>query len=265
MTKTVETTALMKPEDIAGQFPVLVSGSSKALDILREQMDDDDLSIFSLTRIGVMPGGVNQFAIKHPSGREESAQELMGVILLRRKMRGYWPDGQELGMPPSCFSDDAKIGVGDINGSGDIETRRCKTCPMAQFGSALKNGQRTKGQACQLRNILFFMREGNKGIPDLINASPTSAGVIQGYIMEMAGEEMFAHHVVTKVKLIKEKNDAGQPYSVMQFEKIGVLDPKLQAGSNAIHEAIQKLFSNTKIDAEAAATILSDATPNDEE
>ena len=254
-------TALMKVSDIKTQFPVLVKGTSKALEIIQEQLDAEDITIFSLEKISVVPGGVKLFQIKSPSGKTTTVAKLHGVILLRRRMRAYWPDGQPLGQPPSCFSDDGKVGLGDISESGIIETRRCKVCPMAQFGSAMKKGKKKKGQGCQLRNVLFFLREG-RNMPSIINAPPTSARAVQGFIMEKAGEEHYMHHLVTEFDCEHvEKNDDGEPYSIVGLTMVGVLDETLQTGANALNQAIKGLFSSTRIDAEVAQTILSDTPP----
>ncbi len=251
-----KSTALMKHEEIGNKFPALIAGQSKALQIMQESLDEDDINIFSLTKIKIVPGGVGQFVIVYASGKEEVVPNVTGVAVLRRKIRGYWPDGQALGGPPSCFSNDTKTGIGDIVGNGIIETHYCKVCPMAQFGSSSQDGVIGKGQACQLRNLLFFLREG-KTMPDLLNAPPTSAGIVAGLIKELAGDELYMQEAVIKVTLMKKENDNKKPYSVLQFEKVGTLSEQQKIGASAMHQAINNLFGETKIDPE----ILNDEPP----
>jgi len=257
---TEKSTALMKVEEIESKFPALIAGQSKALQIMQEVLEDDDINIFSLTKICIAPGGINQFIIKYASGREETVSEVIGVILLRRKMRGMWLDGTLLGTPPSCSSSNAKVGTGDIDGSGKIETRYCKVCPMAQFGSAVKDGVKGEGQMCQLRNVLFFLRE-KKSMPDILSAPPTSAGIVQGFLTELSGDALYPHQAIVKTTLAKFVNKNNKPYSKIQFSDVVALNEKQKVGADALHKAIKSLFGEKRIDDEDIGAIIDDESP----
>lgn len=94
-----------------------------------------------------------------------------GVILHSRTERAYWSQPIREGEKnaPDCHSLDSITGIGKPGG-------KCRTCPLAQFGSGRRNdGSPSRGQACRQSALLFLYRDSATSLlPELLTLPPTS-------------------------------------------------------------------------------------------
>lgn len=194
------------------QFMVLANAQN-AIEALKSNMEGENLSPMDLDRVSIPAGGGIAFTVPTLEG-EESAPEIIGVIICVQNCRAYWAgDFAGGGDPPSCVSEDAVIGVGDPGGA-------CKTCPMAEFGS----DSRGKGQACKQIKRLFLMRP-NSMLPLVVNLPPTSIKAATRYQLRLANFGLKYQAAVTRITLAKTKNSEGIAYSTAVFALAGKLDP----------------------------------------
>ena len=233
------------------QYPVLAGGENRALSIVQQHLSGDDLSWLDLSRIEIAQGGKNIYSYIGLDGAQVNAPAFDAVLIMRRKIRAYFTPGQPLGAaPPACFSDDGTTGYGDItNGAQPPCMRDCATCPMAVFGTAVKDGGLAgKGQACQLRNILFVLLPG-MGLPSVLSAPPTSARAVQRYIIGQAAGSRQPFEVTTHFGLEKQTNEAGQPFSIVTLTFKESLSPAECAAAESFHKVLSSMFTKRRMTA----------------
>ncbi len=186
---------------------------------------------------------------------------------MRRKMRAYFPDGQPLGgTPPACYSDNGHDGYGDITGGKEPpRARSCKNCPLAQFGSIVRQGKPGRGQACAVRNVLFVLNPGY-GLPHVLSAPPTSAKAVQQFIMSLAAGERNPFEVVTHFSLQTMKNAEQQPFSQLVLNKAAELSPNEAKVTTALFKELRRLFGTSRMSEEQVASFVTEAEaePQDE-
>lgn len=129
---------------------------------------------------------------------------LEGILLARTKMRAFWgpiidddgnivPSNDDDRRPPDCSSLDALSGrpasldLAERFGMvlRDNGTCDCRTCPMAQWGTATDDlGNPTRGQACRTNTMLLFAVE-NLRTPLVLRLPPTSAKPMREYCVSL--------------------------------------------------------------------------------
>lgn len=191
--------------------------------------------VFTANFEGVQPAFE---AIKIPTGggvawsipgeeEPEVAKELVGVVLDHYAARAFWPDTFSGGnLPPTCSSLNAKVGTLTRNADGEFGD--CVSCKFSQWGT----GKDERGQACKKIHRIYILVSGGMSIfPYLLALPPTSAegkyeGSFSTYTVKLAGKLKKLTDVLTKVKLIQDKNRDGIAYSKAQFFQIGELSPE---------------------------------------
>ncbi len=104
--------------------------SNNALDIIRENLKNQPLSLQLFDVVKSPSGGATVFSVPSLTG-EEAEKELTGIILDYTTPRAYWdtPDPVE-GTPPVCMSQNSIV---------SSDGKACFSCPYNDFGS--KDGE----------------------------------------------------------------------------------------------------------------------------
>jgi len=226
-------------------------------DILAEELDG--LGEIPLDRVKIPSGGGVAFEI--PGDDPESpdlAKEIAGIVIDHHPVNAYWDDkydGQNT--PPSCSSMDGKYGNGwDANWKAvDPETGEvienptcngcCADCYFNKFGS---DGN---GKKCKNMHRLYILQE-DSALPLILTLPPTSIKNWKNYVQWFAKRILIKHksqmhHIITKITLKKESNQAGIAYSSAQFAFGGMLPPELKANLDARKKDIKKITRRIEI------------------
>jgi hypothetical protein len=228
----------------SGGYLALNHSPEEVQAVIRRSVGTDEISEFDLPRVKIPSGGGKTWEIPTLGG-VQGAPVLEGVLLHFKTTRAYWSNPDPTGEPPQCRSDNGVIGVGDPGG-------RCKTCPLAQFGSDSKHG---RGQACNQYEIWFLLRP-DMFLPLVIRLPATSLGAAKDYrIGTLAAHMLAPEQVLTRIGLEQDSNDDGQKYSRAVPSVAGMLEPEEAARALAYAEAFRPLF-----DAAAQAVTVEDET-----
>ncbi len=187
--------------------------SNNALDVIRENLKNQPLSLDLFDIVKSPSGGSTVFSVPGLTG-EETEKELTGIILDYTTPRAYWdtPDPIE-GTPPVCMSQNSIV---------SHDGKACFSCPYNDFGS--KDGE-SNAKACKESVLLFLLRPGNV-LPLLVRVPVTSKPRFLKYTARLAGNLVLVNSVVTKITLEKATSKAGKPYALFNFEAVSILSPQ---------------------------------------
>jgi hypothetical protein len=254
MAKAKTTNELAKVES----WPMLKVEPEQTAELLRANLGDEaEITERDLTRIKFPSGGAPVFCLDTEEGTE-TLQEIEGIILYAGSRRAFWdkPYGSGESGPPLCSSLNAKTGTGFLSeaekeawdSTKPVPTRICRTCPMAQYGTAKKpDGSQGDGQACGERRLLFLATEMS-ALPIVISLPPTSLGDYKKYAMQLAGKGRTIQSVVTRIGLAKKTNKGGTDYSQATFTKGGDLNDEQAAKLAALAASLSEVFQSVGID-----------------
>lgn len=242
MTTTVTSTELAVIEP--GGYLALNHDPSEIEAIIADNLGGQEVTEFDLPRIKVPSGGGRTWEIPTITG-VDAAQTLDGIVVHFKLTRAYWDPDAQSGTPPQCRSNDGIIGIGNPGGE-------CKTCPLAQFGTALDDkGNPAPGQACNAKEIWFMLRPGSF-LPVAVALPATSLKAAKAYRVGTLGSAgMRLSSVVTHVALEQDKSAKGDAYSRAVPTVGGVLSPEEQQAAQAYAARFRPLFDAA---AEAMAT-----------
>lgn len=219
------------------KYLVLGDDALDIAELLDANMSGGDFSARNLTQVRVPAGGGQTWAVPHPNG-EQDFRELVGVILFAQNTRAYYESsvGDGPAGPPDCSSEDGVTGVGTPGGA-------CATCPLAQFGSAIRNGQSAPGQACGSKKLLYFLMP-DRILPVVVSAPATSLKSIQGYMGSLlqVGQPIYA--VETKLTLKREER-GGNKFSTIVASKNGDLAPEDAAAMKALASKVKSFIARS--------------------
>ena len=187
--------------------------SNNALDVIRENLKNQPLSLDLFDIVKSPSGGSTVFSVPGLTG-EEAEKELTGIILDYTTPRAYWdtPDPVE-GTPPVCMSQNSIV---------SHDGKACYSCPYNDFGS--KDGE-SNAKACKESVLLFLLRPGNV-LPLLVRVPVTSKPRFLKYTARLAGNLVPVNSVVTKITLEKATSKGGKPYAIFNFEAVSLLTPQ---------------------------------------
>lgn len=206
--------------------PAVVSGKGELIDASSYQLladpesfeamqinlEGERLSEFDLDRIKVPAAGGTVWQVPTIDG-VENQEAIEGVILAIQVRRGFWesPFGGGAAGPPDCSSMDGITGVGTPGGE-------CATCPMNEFGSAVRqDGKQGRGKRCSEKRLMLVLRAGDR-LPIAISAPATSIKGIKQFLMRLP-VPMF--QAVVSIGLEREKSGDGIHYSRIVLGYIG--------------------------------------------
>ena len=185
--------------------------TNNALDIIRENLKNQPMSLDLFDIVKSPTGGSTVFSVPGLSG-DEAEKELIGIVLDYTTPRAYWdtPDPVE-GTPPVCLSQNSII---------SHDGKACAHCPYNDFGS--KDGE-SNAKACK-ESVLIFLLRPNNILPLLVRVPVTSKVRFLKYTARLVGTLKPINGVVTKITLEKATSKAGKPYALFKFEAVDILD-----------------------------------------
>lgn len=183
-------------------------------------------------------GGTTYIQVADPIEGDRAEKELVINPLAYRKSRRRFNrsvDESGGGVPPDCAAYDGISGAGDPGGV-------CATCPFSQPGS----GRSGKGQACEERLDVYFLRQG-RAIPEVFSFSPSSARAIMPTVLAIRGSGVPLHVFLLKLRF-REASSGGKRFAVAELTVAGKLDPEQMGFAERASRIIQD-----KIEAKMAA------------
>lgn len=198
-----------------------------------------------------MPSGETLFWQVPSLGGVQAVDVIEGIVVHFKSTRALWDDSKkdEDNRRPICVSDNAIVGKGNPGGA-------CKTCPMAQFGTATDdNGDPAPGQACNAKELWFILLPGSY-LPVVVRISAGSLDNAKKYRVGTLGSAgMRLGSVVTRIGLEPDKNAKGDSYSKAVPSVAGALSPEEMAKAKAYAQKLRPIF-----DAAAEAINVEDET-----
>ncbi|MBB5335630.1 hypothetical protein [Pectinatus brassicae] len=214
--------------------------TNNALDIIKENLKNQPLSVQLFDIVKSPSGGATSFTVPGLSG-DEIYKELTGIVLDYATPRAYWdtPDPVE-GTPPVCYSHDSLM---------SYEGKPCKHCPFNDFGS--KDGE-SNAKACKEFVMIFLLRPDNI-MPIIIRVPVTSKLIFQRYMTRLIGKMMPLSGVVTKITLDKTTNKTGQPYSLYNFEAVSILSSEESAKARTFGKQFMDIVNAAELNIQEAS------------
>ena len=178
--------------------------------------------------------------VKSPSGGNEAAKELTGIVLDYTTPRAYWdsPDPVE-GTPPACMSQNSIISE---------DGKACAHCPYNDFGS--KDGD-SNAKACK-ESVLLFLLRPNSIIPLLVRVPVTSKPRFLKYSTRLLSTLTPISSVITKITLERATSKQGKPYALFSFEAVGMLSPEEAAQAKAFGQQFMEIVNAAQLVPELA-------------
>ena len=224
-----------------GGYLALQQTPDEVAEIIADNLGGQDLTEMDLARVKVPSGGATTWEVPSLGGMEPS-KTIQGIVVHFKLTRAYWSPDSETGTPPTCRSADAIVGIGTPGGA-------CKTCPLAEYGTALDDkGNPAPGQACNAKEIWFMLRPGSY-LPIVVSLPATSLKPAKAYrVGQLASAGIRLPSVVTEITLRAERNSKGDSYAIVEPKVAGMLDPEEAQRALAYAAQMRPMF-----DAAAAA------------
>jgi hypothetical protein len=208
----------------------------QTLDLVREAIGTGQLREFDLKRVSMATGGNTFWNVPTLDG-EEAVKELQGVILHSKESRTYWQkayDGSN--DPPDCSSRNAVVATPrqvdnddpdapaeffqppaqQVGESGMTPLYHCATCQFSQWGSKIRDGKQTRGQACKLSRQLFLLAPVTR-LPLVVNLPPTSLRAVTDYLYNLLDYGVDYKSIITRITLEKVTGKGVPDYAVAKF------------------------------------------------
>jgi hypothetical protein len=220
----------------------IIPTESDVRDVLEEL---SDMERIPFGRIKIAPAAAGIYNIVEAGSQiEEPVKEFEGIVLMRHYCNAYWPGafGSSPDKNPVCSSLDGKEGI-----TQDGEVRKCTGCPYNDYVDG-PDGKK-KPKPCKNMERLYILLEGCT-LPFVLSLPPTAMKTFDGYRTLLSGRHGKLRGVMTKFTLTKSKSNEGTPYSVPQFETVGVLSVEDAAKVKEYAEAMLKAAERAGITAE---------------
>jgi hypothetical protein len=116
---------------------------------------------------------------------------------------------------PDCWSDN---GVGPSSQAAKPQNDLCATCPQNKWGSRVSKVSGKPVQACQTyKKIACLVMGDRSGTVYLLAIPPASLGAWRGYTAHLAGQNVSAEQIVTRLMF------ADKELGVLKFEPVGFI------------------------------------------
>ncbi len=210
-----------------------VALESNALEIIKENLKNQPLSMLLFDIVKSPSGGSTVFSVPGISG-EEAEKSLTGIILDYSTPRAYWetPDPVE-GTLPTCSSDNSIV---------SHDGKVCTVCPFNDYGS--RDGD-SNAKACKESVVLYLLRE-NSIMPLVVRIPASSKRIFQRYLTRLVGRMIPISSVVTRITLEKKTNKNGQPYAVYNFEAVGELNADEAASARKFGKQFAEMMKTSE-------------------
>jgi hypothetical protein len=219
-------------------------GDRTIADVIRCNLNGEQISPADLNRIRVPAGGATTWEIASTDGEPDAVKTIECVLVGVKRRRAYWQSSNPTGEPPSCSSPDCIIGIGSPGGE-------CDKCPHNQFGSQFRpDGSAGRGKACKEMRLLFILRQG-QSIPEIVVIPPGSLKAVRQYLLKL-GAPYFS--LVTRLSLEKVQNRDGIAFAQVKLVKGPFLDEATAGKLYEFSQAWNSLFESTSVDRDDVST-----------
>jgi hypothetical protein len=243
--------------------------NSRLAKIIAQNVGDGAMRETDLVRVKTPLGGATKWTLD-VNGNQETADEIVGLLVGEAKRGTLWPSEDPTEQRPVVISNDLLVGyrVSDDLGSIDpkalekyrIGDRRydwtaLSASPEFGYGAGRGAGKRVKES-----RILAILREGDVW-PVLVTVGPGSLASWGPFRMRLP---CLFHEAVIGLKLEKAKGGSGQPYSMIVPRLVGMLTEEQGEIARRLYtEPLTAMFS--AIPAGAAAAERLDEDGQDDE
>ena len=229
--------SVMAPAPISSAYIAL---TENALDIIRENLKNQPLSVDLFDIVKSPSGGSTVFSVPGLSG-DEAEKELTGIVLDYTTPRAYWDTPEPVeGTPPVCLSKNSIV---------SHDGKVCARCPYNDFGS--KDGE-SNAKACK-ESVLIFLLRPNNILPLLIRVPVTSKARFLKYTARLAGNLTAISGVVTRITLEKATSKGGKPYALFNFETVSVLNAEESAHAKTYAKQFMEIVNAAEAEPEVSA------------
>lgn len=214
--------------------------TNNALDIIRENLKNQPLSVDLFDVVKSPSGGSTVFSVPGISG-DDAEKELTGIVLDYATPRAYWDTPEPVeGTPPVCLSKNSVV---------SHDGKVCAHCPYNDFGS--KDGE-SNAKACK-ESVLIFLLRPNNILPLLVRVPVTSKVRFLKYTARLAGNLTPISAVVTRITLEKATSKGGKPYALFNFEAVSVLNPEESARVKTYAKQFMEIVNVSEMEPELSA------------
>jgi len=194
-------------------------------------------------RVKIPAGGAKHFIVAIDPDEENPVPEIDGVIFYNHECNARF-DTASRGSPPICSSPDGATGFDSETG----DELDCEACHLNRYGSAMKDGKKSRGKACKNMRRIYILVDGCH-IPLLLTLPPTSLTSYQQYRMQtLAFRGLDPERVVTKMRLEKMESKDGDAYSVVRFKLVGTITDDMKAVVDVFSQAFRPAVEVTQED-----------------
>lgn len=238
---------MVLPDNTAGGIlpAVLTSYGISVAEIINTNFGGEPISPFDLERVRVPAGGSTYWMLATPNKPEgEPKESFTGVIVHARFGRTYWvnPLGEGGGgvasVPPDCYSDDGKTGIGTPGGD-------CEQCPFNAWGSDPKGG---KGKACRQARLLFIVSP-DSFLPRVLVCPAGSLKSIRNYMARLSNVGRPFWAVSTEFRLTRALNRGNQPFGQVTPKMAALLTDEQVARIKEYAETLKPIFAQVRVEA----------------
>ena len=223
-------------------LPVLTQDLNGLLEVLEENMGAAQISVSTLDKIKLPSAGTDFFQVQTIDG-PVPMKELVGVVVGVDSGRAFWRTDDSAGTPPDCSSGDLFHGYGNRGNDANDGPHDCVTCPLNQFGSAMKDGKAQAGKACGERKLLLFLLDDGI-LPQVVQVPGTSIKNWDTYLTRLSNYKTAFTGVATKISMVDAQSRGGQKYKKMDFASGGSLPQdarlKVKAYANMLKDKMAK-------------------------
>lgn len=205
-------------------MPVLLLEPSVVAEVISENLQGIQASMNDLDKIKVPGADSAMFTVQTLDG-PKGMSTIEGIVCMVSMSRAFWMSDDGGNTPPDCCSDNLIHGLGRRGNNDDHDgPHDCASCPMNQFGSAMKDGKPQAGKACGERaHIAFLMGEGF--LPNVVQVPSTSLAAWRKYLVRLSSFGKKYTAVVTSIGLVPKKSRGGKGYCELTFASAGSLPP----------------------------------------
>lgn len=187
------------------------------------------LSGQDLIRVKMPSGGGIAFEVPIPADEPDVVKTIEGVIIAHTPLRQYFVKIEDQNRL-ECSSTDGITGVGNPGGA-------CRTCPLNAWGSSTKG----KGKACADKIALYIMRDDDI-LPIYLALPPTSLAPFRKFMVDLSLRKLPYYGVRTKIGLKKIEVSGRDPYSIVTFALVNVIDKAEMIKHRAYRDSFMPLL-----------------------
>ena len=231
----------------------------------------DGVKWTDLERVKMLSGGAPGFEIVDPLTEESESSKTISVVPVflkhGRAYYGQWR-GKATGGAPDCSSGDGVSGAGVVTEGGATGRRKCETCPLAQWGTAIDDqGNAAAGQACKSQAVLFVLRDGappESMLPSVVQIPPTSLKSLSKILMVLWGRGLPYYATELELSTVAEKSHAGNKYSKLGAKIKRILGADEKAATKAYHKTLKEQFGGVHIAHDETPTTVREVDSDDQ-